>query len=241
MAGRSKSMWVVDSSLRHGGGGGNQTDRHVGKIQVTGMCVPCALSRAGPGYRPATELTDSPHGTEQESDDVTECHTSGDHFCGPVARGRGPRAAPPDAVYIGVQMLEKHPKNCHFRHFSGTSGAACRREGSLGKALQHHEIGHDPCSAGPSQNRVGIGAPKLPYRIPLIVHYPMWFTRHRLAIQGNSSTSQGLWRSGQADTRRIREVRLVGWSDSRLLLAGQSYGENRVASKGFTNSGAIAR
>jgi hypothetical protein len=51
---------------------------------------------------------------------------------------------------------------------------ACRREGWSGKALQHHEIGHDPGApglAGPSRNRVGIGATKLPHPIPLIVHY----------------------------------------------------------------------
>jgi hypothetical protein len=33
----------------------------------------------------------------------------------------------PDAVYISVQMLEIHPNNCHFRHFLGAFGAACRR------------------------------------------------------------------------------------------------------------------
>jgi hypothetical protein len=45
------------------------------------------------------------------------------------------------------------------------------RVGSLGKALQHQEIGHDACSADPSQNRVAVGAPRLQYRFPLIVHY----------------------------------------------------------------------
>jgi hypothetical protein len=34
-----------------------------------------------------------------------------------------------------------------FREF----GAACRRDGRLGKMLRHPEIGHDLCSAGPSQ------------------------------------------------------------------------------------------
>jgi hypothetical protein len=53
------------------------------------MRVPCALSRAGPGFDLRAELTDSPPGTEHESDDVTECHTFGDKFSGPVARGRG--------------------------------------------------------------------------------------------------------------------------------------------------------
>ena len=56
------------------------------------MCVPCALSRAGPvparRDRPRANLTDSPPGTEQGSDGVTECHTSGEYFSGPVpARG----------------------------------------------------------------------------------------------------------------------------------------------------------
>jgi hypothetical protein len=38
--------------------------------------------------------------------------------------------------------------------FFGTFGAASGRVGSLGKALQDYEIGHDPCSAWPSLNRV---------------------------------------------------------------------------------------
>jgi hypothetical protein len=60
----------------------------------------------------------------------------------------------PNAVYTSVQTLEKCPKNCHFVPLFGTFGAASRRDGSLGKALQYHEIGHDLCSAGPSENRV---------------------------------------------------------------------------------------
>jgi hypothetical protein len=55
--------------------------------------------------------------------------------------------------------------------FFGTFGAACRRECSLDNTLQHHEIGHDLCSAGPFKNRVGMGAPKLPHQFPLLVHY----------------------------------------------------------------------
>jgi hypothetical protein len=70
------------------------------------------------------------------------------------------------------------------------SDAACRREGSLGNTLQRHEIGHDPCSAGPSRNRVHIGAPKLPHRFPLIVHYPMLLTmapeRHEFTLRGRT-------------------------------------------------------
>jgi hypothetical protein len=45
-------------------------------------------------------------------------------------------------------------KNRHFVPLSGISGAAFGQDGSLGKALQRHEIGHVPCSGGPSQNRV---------------------------------------------------------------------------------------
>jgi hypothetical protein len=42
----------------------------------------------------------------------------------------------------------------HFLPLFGPPGAAPRRHGLMGKALQHHEIGHDPRSARPSQNRV---------------------------------------------------------------------------------------
>src|SRR4051812_21390103 len=61
------------------------------------MCVPWARSR-DVQYRRAgidlhAEFTDSPPGTEQGSDNVTERHTFGDDFGGPVStrRGRGPR------------------------------------------------------------------------------------------------------------------------------------------------------
>jgi hypothetical protein len=40
---------------RHDGGGRNQNDRHV-KTQVTGLCVPCPISRAGPGFRSARRV-----------------------------------------------------------------------------------------------------------------------------------------------------------------------------------------
>src|SRR3954471_18257567 len=59
---------------------------------------------------------------------------------------------------------------------SGTSGAACGLEGALDKVFHHHQIGYDPVLGRASQNRVGIGAPKLPHRIPLIVHYPILLT-----------------------------------------------------------------
>ena len=68
----------------------------------------------------------------------------------------------------------KTPQKVPFVPLLGTFGSPLRRDGSLGKALQHHEIGHDRCSAGPSQKRVRIGAPKLPYQFPLIVHYLRW-------------------------------------------------------------------
>jgi hypothetical protein len=42
--------------------------------------------------------------------------------------------------------------------------------------LQHYEIRHELCWAGPSKNRVGRGAPKLPHRFSLIVHYLGWLT-----------------------------------------------------------------
>jgi hypothetical protein len=68
------------------------------------------------------------------------------------------------------------PQKLPLLPFFGTFGAASRRDGSLSKLLQHYEIRHDLCPAGPSKNRVGIGAPKLPHRFPLIVHYLRWVT-----------------------------------------------------------------
>src|SRR5438270_11759356 len=61
--------------------------------------------------------------------------------------------------YTGAR---KTPSKLPFSPFLATFGAACRREGSIGNMLEHQEIGHDPCWAGPSKNQVGIGAPKLP-------------------------------------------------------------------------------
>ena len=69
-----------------------------------------------------------------------------------------------------------------FPPLSGKFGAASGRDGLLGKALQDHEIGHDRCSARPSQNRVRMGAPKLPHRIPLVVHYLRKAGCHHLPI-----------------------------------------------------------
>jgi hypothetical protein len=54
----------------------------------------------------------------------------------------------------------------------GTLGAAFRPDGSPSKLLQYDEIRHDLCWAGPSRNRVRIGASKLPHRFPRIVHCP---------------------------------------------------------------------
>ncbi len=95
------------------------------KIQVRGICAPARQGQpvqsrhAGIDLR--AELTDWPPGTEEGSDNVTECHISGDDFGGRVPPGRGPRAALPEAVYMSVQMLEIDLKNCHFRHFPGPS------------------------------------------------------------------------------------------------------------------------
>src|SRR5438045_3724627 len=61
------------------------------------MCVPWARSRAvqsrHAGIDLRDELTDSPPGTEQGTDDVTECHTFGEDCGGPVpaCRDRGPK------------------------------------------------------------------------------------------------------------------------------------------------------
>jgi hypothetical protein len=82
-------------------------------------------------------------------------------------------AASNSPAYTGVQALEKGPENCHFVPLFGTFGAASGRDGSIGNALQHHEIGHDLCSAGPSQKPGGMRKPeKLPQLAPPDVHYP---------------------------------------------------------------------
>src|SRR5438270_408817 len=70
----------------------------------------------------------------------------------------------------------KTPSKLPFLPSFSTFCVACRREGWLGNTLQHHEIGDDPCSVGQPQNRVRIGAPKLPHQIPRIVHYLNLFT-----------------------------------------------------------------
>jgi hypothetical protein len=48
------------------------------------------------------------------------------------------------------RCLKHTPKTAISITFQ-TFGAPCRRQRSLGNTLQHHEIGHDRCSAGPSQ------------------------------------------------------------------------------------------
>ena len=96
-------------------------------------------------------MTDSPPGTDQESDDVTECHTSGENFGGPVARGRSPRAALPHAVYTSVQMLEIHPKNCHSCHFFGSSA---RLPGGTARSARRCGISRsDMMCAGPDHSK----------------------------------------------------------------------------------------
>ena len=81
-----------------------------------------------------------------------------------------------------MYRCSKNSPKLPFPPLSGNFGAASGRDASLGKALQHHEIGHDRCSAGPSQNRVGMGAPKLPHQFPLVVHYLRKAGCHHLPI-----------------------------------------------------------
>jgi hypothetical protein len=67
-------------------------------------------------------------------------------------------------------MLETQPKTAipaTFQHPQRRRLTA----GSLGKLSRHHEIGQEMYAAGPPQNRVGMGAPKVPHQRPLIVHY----------------------------------------------------------------------
>ncbi len=44
----------------------------------------------------------------------------------------------------------------HFVPLFETTDATYMGQGTLANTLQHYEIGHDPCSAGPSQNGVGL-------------------------------------------------------------------------------------
>jgi hypothetical protein len=76
----------------------------------------------------------------------------------------------PALLRLVLPSLEPGP----FLPFFGTFGAASRRDGSLSKLLQHYEIGHDQCWAGPSKNRLRMGAAEVPYQLPPIVHYLTW-------------------------------------------------------------------
>jgi len=58
------------------------------------------------------------------------------------------------ALYTSVHTLEKASETCHFVPLFGTFRTPFRRDSSLGKALRHHEIGHEVGSGGPSRNRV---------------------------------------------------------------------------------------
>src|SRR5437764_11918253 len=74
---------------------------------------------------------------KQGSDHVTECHTLGENFGGPVParRDRGPRAAVRHAVYSGEQMLEIHSKTAISCHDSGPSA---RRPGGSARSARHY-------------------------------------------------------------------------------------------------------
>jgi hypothetical protein len=57
-------------------------------------------------------------------------------------------------AHTSVQMLEKHPKYCHFVPLFGPASGPCRGQRSFRKWWQHHQIGTDVPIIGPSQNRV---------------------------------------------------------------------------------------
>jgi hypothetical protein len=86
-----------------------------------------------------------------------------------LSRRAGIDAALPTPSTL-LDRCSKNAPKLPFLPFFGPFGGTRRRDDSLGNTLQHHEIGHEPCSVGPSQNRVGIGASKRPHRIPRIVH-----------------------------------------------------------------------
>jgi hypothetical protein len=91
-----------------------------------------------------------------------------------LSRRAGIDVALPRAVYTGVQMLEIYSKTAIFRNFSGLSA---RRSGGSARSARRCRITRSDLvparrdSAGPFQNRVAVGAPKLQYQFPLIVHY----------------------------------------------------------------------
>jgi hypothetical protein len=67
-----------------------------------------------------------------------------------------PNEEPAEARFLtrectGVQTLEKRFKTCHFVPLFGAFGAACGWDASLGKPLQHHEIGPEVSAAEPAQ------------------------------------------------------------------------------------------
>ena len=141
-------------------------------------------------------MTDLPPGTERRSDNVTERHTFGDDFGGPVSarRGRGPsRRGSPRRLHECTDARKTSPKP-PFSPFSRPFGAASRRDGLLSKVLQHDEIRHNLGWAGRPQNRVRIGAPNLPHRFPRHVHY----------LRLKSRTQMARPRSRQRDVRRSR-------------------------------------
>jgi hypothetical protein len=82
--------------------------------------------------------------------------------------------APATPFPLVYRCSKSFPKAAIFAIFRGFR-AASRRQGLLGNTLQDREIGHDPGApglGGPFKNPVGRGAPKLPHRFPLFVHYP---------------------------------------------------------------------
>ena len=80
------------------------------------------------------------------------------------------------AVYTSVQMLELRSKNRHFSPLLGTFGVPSTRDGSLRKPFSSQQIGTEMSPSGRSENLVAEGSPKLPYQLPLIVHYLRWLT-----------------------------------------------------------------
>ena len=57
--------------------------------------------------------------------------------------------------FTAVYRCWKHSVKLPFPPLFGRFGPACRRQGSLGNTLQHHEIGHDAVLGRAAQNRVG--------------------------------------------------------------------------------------
>src|SRR6266446_6006251 len=82
------------------------------------------------------ELADSPPGTEQGSDNVTECHTFGVYFGGPLARW-DPRTGHGHASRGPVRTPRHRPPMCIARGIDATGPWFFHERGMNRRKLHH--------------------------------------------------------------------------------------------------------